>query len=50
MQNLAVAFTWEPQELHIGPVEDPFGRRDGSGGGRTPGVEKAAAAETIDGG
>lgn len=50
MQNLAVAFTLEPQELHVGPTEDPFGNRDGSGGGSTPGVEKAAAAEMIDGG
>ena len=50
-QNFALDFTEDPQELHVGPLEEPcFGINAGSGGGKTPGVEKAAAAEIIDGG
>ena len=50
-QNFALAFTEDPHELHIGPPSELcFGMSVGSGGGKTPGVEKAAAAEIIDGG
>ena len=48
---MALAFTADPQELHVGPLDELcFGISAGSGGGKTPGVEKAAAAEIIDGG
>ena len=51
MQNLDVGLTGEPQEPHTGPVCcASFGKRDGSGVGRTPGVENAEDAEIIDGG
>ena len=49
-QNLALAFRAEPQELQTGPPELCFGKREGSGLGSSPGVEKAAAADMIDGG
>src|SRR5574340_93518 len=49
-QNLALVFRAEPQELQTGPLELCFGKSDGSGRGSSPGVEKAAAAEIIDGG
>jgi hypothetical protein len=46
-----VVLTGEPHELQLGPLADiSFGKRAGSGGGRTPGVEKADGAEMIDGG
>ena len=41
----------DPQELQVGPITGfSFGSRAGSGGGKTPGVEKADAAEMTDGG
>ena len=50
-QNFALGFAVDPQELQVEPDEELcFGKRAGSGGGKTPGVEKAAAADTIDGG
>ena len=50
-QNFALDFTGVPQELQDGPPDEPcLGISAGSGGGRTPGVEKAAAADIIDGG
>ena len=48
-QNFALAFRANPQELQTG-LELCFGNNDGSGLGSSPGVEKAAAAEMIDGG
>jgi len=50
-QNFALIFTKEPQELQDNPLDKfCFGKRDLSGGGKTPGVEKTAAAEMIEGG
>ena len=50
-QNFALDFTGEPHELHDDPLDELcFGMSAGSGGGKTPGVEKAAAADIIDGG
>jgi hypothetical protein len=50
-QNFALIFTEDPQELHGDPLDKLcFGKSAGSGGGKTPGVEKAAAAEMIEGG
>jgi len=50
-QNFALDFTEDPQELHEDPLDKLcFGMSAGSGGGKTPGVEKAAAAEIMDGG
>ena len=50
-QNFALDFTGEPQELQDGPLDELcLGMSAGSGGGKTPGVEKAAAADIIDGG
>jgi len=50
-QNFALDFTGDPQELQDGlPDELCLGMSAGSGGGKTPGVEKAAAADIIDGG
>lgn len=49
-QNFALDFRADPHEPQTGPLGLCFGNNAGSGRGSSPGVEKAADAETIEGG